>query len=84
EVQLMKIMSRYPEIVRCSAENMEPHRITYYLMNLASAFHSYYNKHRVLTDEAELTFGRLYLVVAIKKIIRNGLALLGVSAPEKM
>jgi len=84
EVQLIKIMSRYPEIVRCSAENMEPHRITYYLMNLASAFHSYYNKHRVLTDEAELTLGRLYLVIAVKKIIRNGLALLGVSAPEKM
>ncbi len=84
EIQLIKTMARYPEIVRCSAENMEPHRITYYLMNLASAFHAYYNKHRVLTDEAELTLGRLYLVVAIKKIIRNGLSLLGVSAPEKM
>ncbi|MBU4259856.1 MAG: arginine--tRNA ligase [Proteobacteria bacterium] len=84
EIQLIKIMSRYPEIVRCSAEYMEPHRITYFLMNLASAFHAYYNKHRVLTDEAELTLGRLYLVLAVKKIIRNGLALLGVSAPEKM
>ncbi|MBC2696668.1 MAG: arginine--tRNA ligase [Desulfobacteraceae bacterium] len=84
EIQLIKIMARYPEIVRCSAEYMEPHRITYYLMNLASAFHAYYNKHRVLTDEAELTIGRLYLVLAIKKIIRNGLSLLGVSAPEKM
>jgi len=84
EIQLIKTMARYPEIVRCSAENMEPHRITYYLMNLASAFHAYYNKHRVLTDEAELTLGRLYLVIAVKKIIRNGLSLLGVSAPEKM
>jgi len=84
EIQLIKTMARYPETVRCSAENMEPHRITYYLMNLASAFHAYYNKHRVLTDEAELTLGRLYLVLAIKKIIRNGLSLLGVSAPEKM
>ena len=84
EIQLIKIMARYPEIVRCSAEYMEPHRITYYLMNLAAAFHAYYNKHRVLTDEAELTLGRLYLVLAIKKIIRNGLSLLGVSAPEKM
>ncbi|MCK4620292.1 MAG: arginine--tRNA ligase, partial [Desulfobacterales bacterium] len=52
EIQLIKTMARYPEIVRCSAENMEPHRITYYLMNLASAFHAYYNKYRVLTDEA--------------------------------
>ncbi len=84
EIQLIKIMARYPEIVRCSAEYMEPHRITYYLMNLAAAFHAYYNKHRVLTDETELTLGRLYLVLAIKKIIRNGLSLLGVSAPEKM
>jgi len=84
EIQLIKIMARYPETVRYSAEYMEPHRITYYLMNLASAFHAYYNKHRVLTDEAELTLGRLYLVLAIKKIIRNGLSLLGVSAPEKM
>ena len=84
EIELIKTMARYPEIVKCSAENMEPHRITYYLMNLASAFHTYYNKHRVLTDEAELTLGRLYLVIAVKKIIRNGLALLGVSAPEKM
>jgi len=84
EIQLIKTMARYPEIVRCSAENMEPHRITYYLMDLASAFHAYYNKHRVLTDEAELTLGRLYLVIAVKKIIRNGLSLLGVSAPEKM
>jgi len=84
EIQLIKTMARYPEIVRCSAKNMEPHRITYYLMNFASAFHAYYNKHRVLTDEAELTLGRLYLVLAIKKIIRNGLSLLGVSAPEKM
>lgn len=84
EIQLIKTMARYPEIVRYSAENMEPHRITYYLMNLASVFHAYYNKHRVLTDEASLTIGRLYLVMAVKKIIRNGLSLLGVSAPEKM
>ncbi len=84
EIQLIKIMARYPEIVRCSAEYMEPHRITYFLMKLASAFHAYYNKHRVLTDDAELTLGRLYLVIAVKKIIRNGLSLLGVSAPEKM
>jgi arginyl-tRNA synthetase len=84
EIQLIKTMARYPEIVRCAAEYMEPHRITYYLMNLASAFHAYYNKHRVLTDEAELTIGRLYLIIAVKKIIRNGLSLLGVSAPEKM
>ncbi len=77
-------MSRYPETVRLSAENMEPHRVTYYLMNLASAFHSYYNKHRVLTDDPDLARARLFLVLAVKIIIKNGLTLLGVSAPEKM
>ena len=53
-------------------------------MNLASVFHAYYNKHRVLTDEPDLTNARLYLVQAVRKVIRNGLGLLGVSAPEKM
>ncbi|MBW2176369.1 MAG: arginine--tRNA ligase [Deltaproteobacteria bacterium] len=84
EINLIKAMSRYPETVRLSAENMEPHRVTYYLMNLASAFHSYYNKHRVLTDDPDLARARLFLVLAVKIIIKNGLTLLGVSAPEKM
>ena len=84
EIQLVKLLSRYPETVKQSGEFMEPHRITYYLMSLASAFHSYYNKHKVLTDDAALSRGRLYLVLAIQKVIRNALALLGVSAPEKM
>jgi arginyl-tRNA synthetase len=53
-------------------------------MNLAASFHAYYNKHRVLTDDHVLTHGRLYLVMAVKIIIRNGLSLLGVSAPDKM
>jgi arginyl-tRNA synthetase len=71
-------------VVKSSAELLEPHRITYFLMNLAAAFHSYYNKHRVLSDDPAVTKGRLCLVLAIKKVIRNGLKLLGVSAPEKM
>jgi len=53
-------------------------------MNLASCFHAYYNKHRVLTEDPGLTRGRLYLVLAVQKVIRNGLALLGVSAPNQM
>ena len=80
----MKALARYPEVVAGSAEFMEPHRITFYLMNLASVFHAYYKKHRVLTDESDLTNARLYLVQAVRKVIRNGLGLLGVSAPEKM
>ena len=84
DIQLMKAVARYPEVVAASAEFMEPHRITFYLMNLSSVFHAYYNKHRVLTDESDLTNARLYLVQAVQKVIRNGLGLLGVSAPEKM
>ena len=84
EIQLIKVMARFPEVIKNSAVFMEPHRITYYLANLASAFHAYYNKHRVLTEDRQLTSARLYLVLSVQKIIRNGLSLLGVSAPERM
>jgi arginyl-tRNA synthetase len=84
EIALIKHMARFPEIVGNSAHLMEPHRITYFLMDLASAFHAYYNKHRVLSDDPSISQGRLYLVTAVQKVIRNGLNLLGVSAPQKM
>jgi len=84
EIQLMKALARYPETVASSAAYLEPHRITFYLMTLASFFHAYYNKHRVLEDDPVLSCGRLYLVTAVQKVIRNGLALLGVSAPDTM
>ena len=51
EIGLIKALARYPEVVAAAAELMEPHRITFYLMNLAAAFHAYYNKHRVLDDD---------------------------------
>ena len=84
EIDLIKAMARYPEVVKDSAKYMEPHRITFYLMDLASSFHAYYNKHRVLSDDPLLSKGRLYLVLAVRKVIRNGLTLLGVSAPDRM
>lgn len=84
EIRLMKQLTRYPEIVAAAAELMEPHRIAYYLMDLAALFHAYYNKHRVLTDAPKLAESRLYLILAVQKVIRNGLGLLGVSAPETM
>ncbi len=84
EIELIKKMATYPEVVQNSAKNLEPHRITYFLMSLATAFHAYYNKHRVLTDDPQITAGRLYLVLAVRQVIRNGLTLLGVSAPESM
>lgn len=84
DVQLIKQLNRYPDTVQTSARFMEPHRVTFYLMTLAGAFHSYYNRQRVLTDDPITTKGRLYLVTAVQKVIRNGLALLGVSAPDHM
>lgn len=84
EVHIIKALRRYGEVVRASAENLAPHRVTYYLMNLASLFHTYYNKHRVLSDDIDLTRARLRLILAVQTVIRNGLTLLGVSAPEKM
>ena len=84
DVQLIKQLNRFPDIVEASARFMEPHRVTFYLMALAGAFHSYYNRQRVLTEDPVTTQGRLYLVTAVQKVIRNGLALLGVSAPEAM
>lgn len=84
EIQLLKHLANYPETVAEGARALEPHRIAFYLMDLAAAFHAYYNGHRVLTDDLQLAAGRLHLVLAVRKVIRNGLNLLGVSAPESM
>ena len=87
EIQLIKLMARYPEIVAQSALLMEPHRIPFYLKDLASAFHAYYHdraRHKIISDNAELSAARLFLVSAIQIVIRNGLRLIGVSAPQSM
>ncbi|NOY68374.1 MAG: arginine--tRNA ligase [Deltaproteobacteria bacterium] len=84
DVRLMKHLSRYPGIIETAALMMEPHRVAYFLMELAAAFHAYYNKHRVLTDDPDMTVARLYLVSAVAVVIKNGLNLLGVFAPESM
>jgi len=84
EIQLIKALARFPAAVEAAGKLLEPHRIAFYLMELASAFHAYYNKHRVLTEDPTLTRGRRCLVEAVRKVIRNGLHLMGVSAPEQM
>ena len=84
DIAILKALARYGETVETAAAKLEPHKITYYLTNLASLFHTYYNKHKVLTDDTDLTKGRLYLIGAVKMVIKNGLSLLGVSAPDKM
>jgi len=84
EMALIKQLSLYPEVVENSARFLEPHRIPYYLTQLASGFHSYYKHHRIIQDDLDLARARFQLILAIRMVIRNGLGLLGVSAPEKM
>jgi arginyl-tRNA synthetase len=84
EINLIKILAGFGEQVEKSAATLHPHVIFTYLMSLASAFHGYYNKHKVITEDKALSKARLALVLSVKKVIRNGLNLLGVSAPERM
>ncbi|MBF0234129.1 MAG: arginine--tRNA ligase [Desulfamplus sp.] len=84
ELKLIKILASFPEVVEKSAFVLHPHIIFTYLMSLASAFHGYYNRHKVITEHQELTLARLCLVSSVKKVIYNALKLLGVSAPERM
>lgn len=84
ELKLIKQLAGFREQVEKSAATLHPHVIFTYLMSLASAFHGYYNKHKVITEDTALSGARLSLVLAVKKVIRNGLDLLGVSAPERM
>ncbi|MDI6775835.1 MAG: arginine--tRNA ligase [Syntrophales bacterium] len=84
EVELIKTVTRFPEVVEGAALAIEPHRLTFYLNDLAAIFHSYYNKNRVLSDDEGLSRARLFLVKSVRTVLRNALKLLGVSAPEKM
>lgn len=84
ELKLIKHMAAFREQVEKSAETLHPHVVFTYLMTLASAFHAYYNRHKVIMEDRSLSLARLSLVLAVKKVIRNGLTLLGVSAPERM
>ena len=84
EIQLVKVITRFPELIEGAALSLEPHRLTFYLNDLASIFHSYYNKYKVISDDEKLSLARLFLVKAIRTVVSNALRLLGVTAPEKM
>jgi len=84
EIALVKQLLFFPELVRGAARALEPHRVAYWLQELAGAFHPYYKTHRVIQDDRRLTLARLALCEAVGQVVRNGLALLGVSAPESM
>jgi arginyl-tRNA synthetase len=84
EQALMVSLSRYPEVVEAAALHHEPHALAHYLRELAYDFHTYYNSHQFLVADDALRDARLNLILAVRQVIRNGLALLGVSAPESM
>lgn len=84
EHQLIKRLSEFPEIISLSASESSPHFIATFLKDLAADFHSYYNANKFLSDNKALQNARLALIGATKIVIKNGLQLLGISAPEKM
>ncbi|GAA0248918.1 arginine--tRNA ligase [Rhodanobacter caeni] len=81
---LLTELSKFPEIVETAALNLEPHLVAGWLRELANAFHTYYNSHQFLVDDGALRNARLALVVATQQVLKNGLGLLGLGAPEKM
>jgi arginyl-tRNA synthetase len=84
EAALMLKLAEFPAMLANAAAGLAPHDTTFYLRDLAGAFHSYYGAERFLVDDAELARARIALLVATRQVIRNALAVLGVSAPDRM
>ncbi|MDG0995651.1 MAG: arginine--tRNA ligase [Gammaproteobacteria bacterium] len=84
EQQLMQKLADYPEVIRSACSKQAPHTLVQYLRELAQRFHNYYNATQFLVDSKELRQARLQLILAVQHVLVNGLAIVGVSAPEKM
>ena len=84
ELTVAAKLAEFPEIIEAAAKDLAPHMVAFYLKDLASAFHSYYNAERMLVDDVSLKEARIALAVAVRQVIRNGLAILGVSCPQSM
>ena len=84
EVLCLQKLLEFPEIIEAAARDLAPHLVAFYLRDLAAVFHSYYNSTPILTDDESLRMARLALVASVRQVLRNGLALLGVSSPDKM
>ncbi len=86
ELTIIRRLAEFPDLVSEAAAELEPHRITFYLLDLSAAFHGYYNRkeNRVVSEDLELTRARLALVGGVRQVIAGGLDLLGVSAPDRM
>ncbi len=81
---LMLLLAKYPNMLTAAAADFAPHDVTFYLRELAASYHSYYDAERILVDDEPLRLARLALVAATAQVLHNGLAVLGVSAPQKM
>jgi arginyl-tRNA synthetase len=84
ELDLIRRLAQFPDVVADAASELEPHRIAFYLLDFAGAFHRYYNRHRIITEDADLSRARLLLVRNAQRVTHAGLGLLGVRAPERM
>jgi arginyl-tRNA synthetase len=84
EKALIRRLTFYPELLESAARALEPHQLAHYLRELAGDFHTYYNAHTFLVEDANLRNARLNLIAATRQVLENGLRLLGVSAPERM
>ncbi len=84
EFPLVRLVASYPDVVESAARELEPHRVVFFALELAGAFHRYYNQHRILTDDQALSRARLAVVACVQQVLRSALGLAGVSAPERM
>ena len=84
EVEVVRAVASYPDVVETAARDLEPHRVVFHALDLAGAFHRYYNRQRILTEDRALTQARLALVRAVQQVLRGALGLAGVTAPERM
>lgn len=84
EIKLIGILQQFPEVIIKCHDSLEPQNMVNYLQKLAAAFHKYYAHHKVITDETSLTAARLILIQALQIGLKNGLSVIGISAPEKM
>lgn len=84
EMEILKTMSQFPAMIENAALELAPHKVIFYLLDLAGQFHSFYNKHKVVSDDLALSRARLCLISALRQVFRNGLDIVGLNAPEKM
>jgi arginyl-tRNA synthetase len=84
EIDLLKQLEQFPDIVESCALTFEPHRLAEYLQNVAGLYHKFYHQHRVVTEDKQLTAARIALCLGTKIVLKNGFDILGITAPEKM